>query len=162
MIIESVWVTTGDHLKRFSKVAKPTGLVKKIFSGFKIPDDFPRVKVNERVVPLIYTSQGSLQISGNEVAYTAEPPVPWPGAVFLDTLDNERFKVEKDQVIEIKRSVFAIGLKPHSINWIGLHYREGGKIKEVLLCAGNRGLLIKNINNDTDKLFKQLVKFIKD
>ncbi len=161
MVIKSVWFATEDHLKRFAKMAKAAGLIRKVFAGLKMPDNFPQVQIQNRVIPLIYLSQGLLQINGDELAYTAEPPVPWPDTVFLHTVDDLKLKVKKEQILEIKRFKSTSGTKTFTLNWISLRYRDGEKPTEILLCAGNKGLLMKNINSDTDKLYKHLTKFAK-
>ncbi len=162
MIVESVWVTTEDHLQRFSGIVGSTGLSGKMISGFKMPDGFPQVKIPGRVIPLVYLAQGYLKIDHSGLAFTAEPPVPWPGAAFLNTADDAGFVVQREQIVEIKRFDLLGAPKPYSINWIELRYILGENVAEVLLCTGARGLLMKNINPLTDKLYGYLEVFAKE
>lgn len=160
-VIDEVWVSSTQHLQKWSEcvASTPEHIIKE--HGYNIPEGFPHftVKIStfkQMKFPGTIFSRGSLAIGDEGIAFQAlgEPPRWGIIKLKISNLDEDfKFMLGMMDIYAIEWFRHHEGvLSEFNYDWIKLETNFG----ELLLLAGGYGLNIERIKKRTQKLFDKI------
>ncbi|MFL0267412.1 hypothetical protein [Candidatus Clostridium radicumherbarum] len=158
MNIKNIWITSEEHLKKFSDIISKTHLDTKIIKLCKIPKDFPKVRIYYFLkFPIVFFSKGEITLTENLFEYKAIKN----NIRFLKSysnLNNElNFRLEYLKVKSIEwYQCPDYFIKYYNNKWIKVICNDEVLGGSFLMCVGGIGPSMQGIIKNTDELFKML------
>src|SRR6266702_962972 len=152
LTLDSVWVSSVDHLRRFQSLpwyAKWFGL---------LPKGFPRVKAGLISYPLVYFGQGILSLSADRFEFSARFPAPRTAKTYANLATDLRLSLAPNQVLSVSRfDMSQIASTATPLPFIGLQ-TTSGELQDFLVCAGATDVSL--IARQTESLWFALGAFL--
>lgn len=152
MEIKEIWVSSRKHQIEFNKIHKQNSGIRKAFGLYKMPSDFPFIRLFWQKLPIVYNKRFSLKINDNGLALKPNSKFGlFNRAKNINVGINDPLLI--NDIISIDRyenpEPF---MKMFNINWIQIRFYNGEKEEEeMLFCAG--GKLMHSIVAKTNEIF---------
>jgi len=141
-------------MNTFSEISSNNPIWKVLLFLNKVPADFPQVKSNSRILPIVYFSQGVLQIFERQIDFKSH----------VSTDDNRYKNLKNYFSFEIQNQDFKVDryqhprpfMKSFNISWIKLSILNKNPSDHLLISFGGQGRGMAEIKNKNDEIFEIL------
>ena len=158
MNIKNIWITSEEHLKKFSDITSKTHLGKTMIKLNRIPKDFPKVKMYYFLgLPIVFFSKGEITLNDNLFEYKAIKNNIGFLKSYSNLHDELNFKLEYFKVKSIEWYQHPdYFIKYYNIKWIKVICNEEILGGSFLMCVGGMGPSMQGIIKNTEELFEML------
>lgn len=150
-----VWISSVEHLDAFSDISKKNPWWKILLGINKIPDNFPQVKIGSRKYPIVFYSEGSLNLFERELEFIANPNASVIRGNFFNLMSDLRFEFDFGSVKVDRFKHSKPFMKAFNISWIQLSIKNDLQ-NQILLSVGGSGLNINQITKTNEEIFQFL------
>ena len=147
---KEVWISSTIHQKELSEVYENNSSIRKMLGIYKLPTNFPSMKIMWQNLPVVYQSKSLLDILEDRLVFY---PID---NIQTNSYQNIDFNFRKIVLFKnITRIKTYTNQKPFmksfNVEWIDLSYVIDSKEDSLLLCVG--GKFMKTIREETKNLF---------
>lgn len=162
MEFKPVWISSIGHLNKFTEILSSSNVLRKIISYYKIPDDFPHIRLPLiSKVPIVFFGSAEMNIKGNNISFTPLD-IKTIGSQYKN-ITRIQFQLSKADIQSIERyQSRPVLAKYFIINWIRIKTRLDIFDGDFLICVGGSGPLMSEIQNSTNNLYNELIEFIRN
>ena len=152
--VSTVWISSIEHMNKFSEISRSNPIWKVFLSINKVPADFPQMKSNGRILPIVYFSKGVLQIFERQIDFKSH----------LSNNDNIYKNIDSYFNFEIQYKDFKVDrfihpspfMKSFNIPWIKLSILNKNPDDHLLISYGAPGVQMTELKYKNDELFEIL------
>jgi len=153
MTNKEVWISSIIHQEELSKISENTSIIRKMFGMYKLPTNFPSIKMMWQNLPVVCHSKSSLDVLEDRFVFSPLNNLQRNAYQNIE-FDFRRIILFQDITsVEIYTNPKPF-LKSFNIDWINLRYNIHGQEESMLLCCG--GKFMKTIGKETNNMFQIL------
>jgi len=164
MKFKTVWISSIEHLNRFTEITSSSNIFQKIIGYYKIPAHFPYMRFQLMLVfkiPIVFFGNTEVNIERNSISFTSldYKTFFWR----YKNIKQIQFQLNKADIQSIERykppSMF---LKYYTVDWVRIKTKYSILGGDFLICIGGSGPLMSKIKKSTDDLYNELVGFVQN
>lgn len=155
--IEKIWFTSEKHLEIFKEIKNKQKILSKL-SDLSVEEryyDFPRLKIQGKIMPVIFENIGRLVLSENGIQYYTNRlggNFEYFGINKIESFFLQYSQIESLEIIKPR-----IGLIPYfDSSWVKISYADTGENKSILLSHSGSGFVMRKIKSKNIDLMKKL------
>ncbi len=159
--IKPIWISSVEHLNKFAEIANGSNFFQKLVGYYKIPAGFPFVRLMLVLkLPVVFFSSAEINIEESKILFTPSGFKTLAGR--YENMQPIQFELNRQDIQSIERyEAPPVLMQYYSINWVRIKTKSGILGGDFLLCVGGEGPLMEQIQDSTDALYRELVKFYK-
>lgn len=164
MKVKPIWISSEEHMKQFSEIISSSKLSKKVFGGYSMPNDFPRVNLYYFIeIPIVYFTNGELIFKEDCLEYSAIKSRFGFLKSYSKVRDEISFKLDYSNIKSINSYQHPNSfIQYYNIKWIRIECVKEILNGNFLICVGGMGPSMKGIINNTEELYNILKEKYKE
>lgn len=152
--LSSVWISSIDHLNKFSEITARNPMWKVLLALNKVPSDFPQMQIGARKFPIVFFSSGRLRLFERQMDFKVDLSDLRNSNKYANVVDDFNFEIDyKSLCIESYQYPKPL-IKAFNISWIKISTLNENYPFPILLSSG--GTSMSRIKKENESLFEIL------
>ncbi len=155
MVFEPVWVSSISHLESFAAVFANTGVFRRLFGLYVVPDHFHYIQAAGLLrirVPIVMFASGRALVEVNTLEFVAAPSRRI-GVQYHNLQTELTFRLTDRDVTAIESFEWKSPLlRYYDLRFVRIRTKQTGVSSDLLLCVGGSGPFMGRIHARTAEL----------
>ncbi|WP_333648073.1 hypothetical protein [Lacrimispora sp.] len=159
MEVQSIWVSSVNHLTTFHSITTGTPFWRKLISRYVMPENFPMNNMyNFFRMPIVLISEGHITLDEKALKYTAHHEKSKATKDCRNLNSDLSFEIDYSDIqsIDLYKHNYA-SINHYNITWIRIVPKTNVLDQDILICVGGSGPAMSGIINNTHNLYEAIL-----